>query len=196
MTGVGAVFNAARLTPGSVAVVIGCGGVGLSAIQGCVLAGAAAVVAVDLNERRLDLARQLGATHAVCAPQDLQAAVHEITGGRGVDYAFETAGTTKTLEQAMAVLRPGGTAVAVGVPPLGKQIAFEAAPFIVTEKVLVGCLYGSSNFQRDIPLLLDLYESGRLDLDSMVGQEVGLEHVNEALAGLEHEALGRTVIRM
>jgi Zn-dependent alcohol dehydrogenase len=197
MTGVGAVFNAAELKPGTAAVVIGCGGVGLSAVQACAIAGAATIIAADLSEPRLQRARELGATHTVCVPEhDLVDEARILTDGVGVDYAFETAGTVGTLELAMAVIRPGGTAVAVGVPALGKQIAFDVAPFVVGEKVLKGCLYGSANFQRDIPHLLALYESGRLDLDAMVGREVRLDEVNEALNGLEHEALARTIIRM
>jgi Zn-dependent alcohol dehydrogenase len=197
LTGTGAALNAAQVQPGSVAVVIGCGGVGLSAVQGCSIAGAAAVVAVDLNERRLELAAELGATHTVCSPaQDARVEVEKLTEGMGADYALETAGTTRTLALALELIRPGGTAVAVGVPPLGSQLTLELPPFVVTEKVLKGCFYGTSNFARDVPLLLALYESGRLDLDAMIGREVELGDINAALDALERDALARTIIRM
>lgn len=197
LTGTGAALNTAQVSPGSVAVVIGCGGVGLSAIQGCAIAGAAAVVAVDLDERRLELAAELGATHTICGrDQDVAAAVMAITDDFGADYALETAGTIQTLELALAVIRPGGIAVAVGVPPLGSQISIEIPRYVVTEKQLRGCFYGTSNFAVDIPRLLALYQSGRLNLDRMVGREVALSQVNEALDALERDALARTIIRL
>jgi S-(hydroxymethyl)glutathione dehydrogenase/alcohol dehydrogenase len=192
MTGVGAVFNAAGLEPGSHAMVIGCGGVGISAVQGAAIAGASTILAVDLNPDRLELARKLGATHTVVASE---ADPVEVATELEIDYAFDTAGAIATMRTAVASIRPGGTAVAIGVPPLSQMLEVDAAALVVTEKTLRGCFYGSSEFRRDVPLLLDLYRSGRLDLNSMVGEEVGLDDVNGALRGLETDALARTVIR-
>jgi NDMA-dependent alcohol dehydrogenase len=197
LTGVGAVFNAAGVRPGDRAAVIGCGGVGLNIIQGCVIAGADTVVAVDVAGFKLDLAQQFGATHVIDATaQDPAETIGELTAGIGVDYAFDSAGLISTLEQALAVTRRGGTTIAVGMPGIGQTIAIEPLPFIVADKTLRGSIYGSSDFAVDVPRILALYRHGRLKLDELITGSYGLDQVNEALDLLERDkgSIARSVI--
>lgn len=197
MTGVGAVFNAAAVAPGESVAVIGCGGVGLSAVQGAAIAGATEIVAIDRQPEALELARALGATRTVRVPdEDALAAAREAGGGDGVDHALETAGSAPTIRLALDLLRPGGRAVAVGIPPHGVELSYDAAPFVVSEKTLRGCMYGSCNFRIDLPRVLSLYAAGRLRLDALVGRELTLDEVDEALVGLEQGGVARTVIRL
>src|SRR5262249_18307026 len=154
-TGVGAVLNTARIEPGSTCAVIACGGVGLSAIQGCRIAGASRIVAIDNQAWKLDLAQKLGATDVVDAPQgDPVAQVLELTRG-GVDYAFECLGTPATVQQSVNVLRRSGTAVLVGIVPLGKMVELHIADITFQEKRLIGSLMGSNRFRLDMPRYVD-----------------------------------------
>lgn len=196
MTGVGAVFNAADVRPGATTAVIGCGGVGLSAVQGCRIAGARRVIAVDVADDKLELARTLGATDVVNAErEDAVGAVLALTGGLGVEFAFETAGTIRTLQSALDCLQPAGMAIAIGVPPLDQELALKPAGLITTDKTLRGSLYGSCNFARDVPLLIDLYLAGQLKLDEMIGRGYPLTAINEALGGLEAGNVARSIVR-
>jgi S-(hydroxymethyl)glutathione dehydrogenase/alcohol dehydrogenase len=198
LTGTGAVFNAAGVKPGDRTAVIGCGGVGLNVIQACRIAGADTIVAVDVADFKLDLATTFGATAIIDArSQDPVEAIRELTDGIGVDYAFDSAGLISTLEQALAMTRRGGMAVAIGMPPAGETIAIEPLPFVVANKTLRGSIYGSSNFALDVPRLLALYRQGRLNLDSLITGSFGLDEVNDALDLLERDkaSIARSVIR-
>lgn len=195
MTGVGAVINTARVQPGQSVAVFGVGGVGLNVVQGAVLAGAWPIVAVDLNGRKLELARQLGATHTVDAgAAEPVAAIQALTGGRGADVAFEAIGRPEVIAQAFAAVRRGGKAVVVGVAPAGAMASVPAVALSLAEKSLIGSLYGSANMARDVPRLLDLYRAGRLKLDELVSRRFGLDQVTEAFRALEKGEVARGVI--
>jgi S-(hydroxymethyl)glutathione dehydrogenase/alcohol dehydrogenase len=194
-TGAGAVMNTARVPPGATVLVTGCGGVGLSAVQGAALVGAWRIIAADRSEERLEMARRLGATHTlVPAGDDLAEQVRALTGGAGVDYAFEAIGHTGVLEQCVDALAPGGTAVVVGLPSDGARASFDVAMLSMTEKRICGCNYGSTRPAVDFPMLLDLYRAGRFDLDAMVTVVRPLADVGEAFADLEAGRGIRTVL--
>jgi Zn-dependent alcohol dehydrogenase len=166
ITGVGAVVNCARVKPGSSVAVFGTGGVGLNVVQGAALAGAERIIAVDLLDRKLDFARRFGATHTVNAKAgDPVAQIRELTGGRGVDYAFEVIGLPATMRQAFDVLSKRGMAVVVGVSPFTAEVSVPVMSLVYEERVLTGSVYGSSRPRLDIPRLIDLYRAGRLKLD-------------------------------
>jgi len=184
MTGVGAVINTARVEPGSTVLVVGAGGVGLCAIMGAALAGAARIVAADLNPSRLELATSFGATDVVDAShEDVVQSVRELTGG-GVDYAFEVIGLPATVLQAVGALRTGGTAVAIGLAPAGAQAPVDLNELVRTEKTLKGSIYGSTRPYRDFPRLFELYRRGRLPLDRLVTRRWPLHEINEAYDAL------------
>ena len=169
ITGVGAVINCARVRPGSSVVVFGTGGVGLNAVQGARIAGAEKIVAVDLLDRKLEFAKKFGATHTVNAAQgDPVAQVRALTGGRGVDYAFEVIGLPKTIRQAYDCLAKRGMAVVVGVTPMTTEVAVPVMSLVFEERVLTGSIYGSSRPRIDIPKLIDLYRAGTLKLDELL----------------------------
>ena len=194
-TGVGAVLNTAQVKPGSCVAVIGTGGVGLNVIQGSVLASAERIIAVDRVERKLDFAKTFGATDVVNASEcDTVEAVQELTNGLGVDYAFEVIGNPKTVEQAYAMVRPAGTAVAVGVCHRDAQANIPAQNLVLKEKRLIGSFYGSANPRVDMPNILKLYEEGKLKLDELITQNYRLEQINEAFADMEAGKNARGVI--
>ncbi|MFQ5459110.1 MAG: Zn-dependent alcohol dehydrogenase, partial [Myxococcota bacterium] len=158
MTGVGAVFNTAKVTPGSHVAVFGTGGVGLNVIQGAAIAGAETIIAVDLNDRKLAFAKTFGATHTINAPNDDPVtAIKELTGGRGSDYSFEAIGAPAVVEQAYAACRKAGTCVVVGLGSFGDPITLNAFLVPLLEKTVVGSWYGGANPHLDIPRLLALY---------------------------------------
>jgi S-(hydroxymethyl)glutathione dehydrogenase/alcohol dehydrogenase len=195
-TGVGAALNTAKVEPGSTAVVIGCGGVGLSAIQGCRIAGAARIVAVDTVPWKLDLATKLGATDTVDASKDdALAAIRELTGGAGADYAFECIGTEPTCQQALAMVGPGGAAVMVGVVPIGKTVAIPMLDVVIQGKRILGSMMGENRFRLDMPRYVDFYLSGRLQLDEMISARIGLDDVNDAFEKMKAGEVARSVIR-
>jgi S-(hydroxymethyl)glutathione dehydrogenase/alcohol dehydrogenase len=193
MTGVGAVLNAAQVVPGSSVVVFGCGGVGISAIQGARICGAATILAVDPVESKLGAAKQFGATHAV-TPDDLPAAQRELTGGAGFDYAFEVVGRSQTIKAAYDATRRGGTTVVVGVGRAEDMVELSAFDLFYSEKVLRGTYYGSANIRRDFPRLLRLWRAGRLDLDGMISRRLRLEDVNDAFEAMTAGDVIRQVI--
>jgi S-(hydroxymethyl)glutathione dehydrogenase/alcohol dehydrogenase len=193
MTGVGAAINTAKVQPGSACAVIGAGGVGLNVIQGCVLAGAEKVIAVDIHPNKLEMAREFGATHFVDASkEDPVAKVRELTGG-GVDYAFEAIGLPQAITQAFDMVRAGGEAIVVGMAPLGSEATI-SAPAFLTEKVLRGCIYGSARPRFDMPRLLDLYMVGKLKLDELVSRTYPLEGINDAFEAMKNGEVARSVI--
>ncbi len=193
-TGIGAALNTARVAPGSTCAVIACGGVGLSALQGCRIAGASRIVAVDNQAWKLDLARKLGATDTVDSNDgDAVAQVMELTGG-GVDYAFECLGSQPTVQQAVGMLKRAGTAVLVGIVPVGQMVELHAADITFQEKRVIGSLMGSNRFRLDMPRYVDFYLDGRLKLDEMISARIGLDGVNDAFDALRKGEAARQVI--
>jgi S-(hydroxymethyl)glutathione dehydrogenase/alcohol dehydrogenase len=194
MTGVGAAIKTARVTPGSSVAVFGCGGVGLSTIQGARLAGAQTIIAVDLNEDKLALAKEFGATHTVNAGNDPVGPVREITGGIGVDFSFEVIGIPTVMTQAYASARRGGTVCIVGLGKLTEVVPMNAMLLSVEGKKTIGCFYGDANFRVDMPMLLDLYKGGKLDLDRMITRTYKIDEAPQAFADLESGINARGVI--
>jgi S-(hydroxymethyl)glutathione dehydrogenase / alcohol dehydrogenase len=193
MTGVGAVFNAAKVEPGATVAVIGCGGVGLSAVNGAALAGAERIIAIDTVPSKLELARELGATDTLNASNaDPVKAIRDMTGG-GVDYSFEALGTKTTAEQAFGMLRPGGTATIIGMVPLGVKIELHGYDFLRDRK-LQGTSMGGNRFRVDMPRLLSLWRQGRLKLDHLISGRIKLSEVNEGFAALKSGAPVRQLI--
>jgi S-(hydroxymethyl)glutathione dehydrogenase/alcohol dehydrogenase len=184
LTGYGGVVNTAGVEKGASVAVWGCGGVGLNAVQAARLAGAKPIVAVDARPEKLALARRLGATEAVRAgPEgEAAAAVRELTGG-GVDYAFEAVGREETIREAWEALRAGGTAVVLGLPPKGSTVAIDTWGFI-NEKTLKGSFLGSARIARDVPRIVDLYAAGELNLDDLVSRRLPLAELPDAFERL------------
>ena len=180
MTGVGAVVNTARVQAGQSAVVFGLGGVGLSALLGAELVGAHPLVAVDVVPEKLELARSLGAIHAIDArSNDVVEQVREATGG-GAHYAFETVGSAAVLGQAYAATRRGGTTVTVGLPHPAQMLSIPAVSLVAEERTLKGSYLGSAIPSRDIPRYISLYKAGRLPVDRLLTSTVSLDNLNEA----------------
>jgi S-(hydroxymethyl)glutathione dehydrogenase/alcohol dehydrogenase len=193
MTGVGAALNTAKVSAGSSVLVIGCGGVGISAIQGARIAGAAEIVAVDLVDHKLDDAKRFGATQAV-KPDDLDGVKGSLTGGDGFDYAFEAIGLPQTMRTAFDATRRGGTTCVIGVGGMDKQVSFNAFELFFAEKTFVGSYYGSADVRTDFDRMLRLWKSGRLDLEGMISRRLGLDDVNEAVDALKAGDVIRQVI--
>lgn len=192
-TGVGAVVRTARVRPGSTVAVLGCGGIGLSTVNGAVIAGAARIVAIDTMAQKLEMARAFGATDTVDASStDAVEAIRALTGG-GVDYAFECIGLPATVEQCWNMLRPGGIATVVGIFGPSTKVAVSGADFLL-EKQLRGSMLGSACVPEDIPALVEYYLQGRLKLDALISQRIRLEDVNDAFAALKRGELARSVI--
>lgn len=192
-TGVGAVFNTAKVEPGSTVAVIGCGGVGLNCIQGAAIAGAGKVIAVDMLESKLELARQFGATHTVDASQgDPVGQVRDLAGG-GVHYSFEAIGMKQTSEQAFGMLRSGGTCTVIGMIPIGQSVEIPGYE-LLAEKRLMGSNMGSNRFRVDMPRYIDLYLDGRLKLDELVSRRIGLDEVNDGFDAMKAGEVARSVI--
>ena len=193
-TGLGAALNTARVRAGATAAVIGCGGVGLAIIQGCRIAGAGRIIAVDTSEWKLDLAKQLGATEAVNGSADDPVA--QIVGrtAGGVDYAFEAIGLPATVRQAVRMTRKGGTTVMVGVVPMGTNVELPGLDIVLREKSILGCMMGSNRFRLDMPRYVDFYLSGQLKLDEMISARLRLSQVNDALEALRQGTAARSVL--
>jgi len=192
-TGVGASINSAGITPGSSVVVFGCGGVGISAIQGARIAGASAILAVDMVESKLEQAKHFGATH-VTTPDGYEDAKNAITGGEGFDFALECIGNPKTIRATYDAARRGGTAVIVGVGRMEETLEFSAFEFFYADKTLRGSLYGSSNVRTFMPELLRLWRADKLDLESMISRRIKLDEVNDAFRAMQAGEVIRTVI--
>jgi S-(hydroxymethyl)glutathione dehydrogenase/alcohol dehydrogenase len=180
MTGVGAVINTAKVEPGSTVVVIGCGGVGISVIQGARLAGAAQIIAVDPVAAKHDTARRFGATHAT-TPDGLAALNGELAGNLGFDYSFDVVGIPATIRSAWDNARRGGTVVIVGAGRADVMVEFSAQELFLHDKRLLGSFYGGANVHRDYHRLLSLWRNGRLDLEGMISRRITLEQINDGL---------------
>lgn len=181
-TGVGAVWRTAQVRPGERVAVIGCGGVGLSALLGALAAGAGTVVAVDANPRKLEVARELGADETVLwagSAEDTAAAVAEASGG-GVDYAIEATGRPEAMQAAFLSTRPRGAAVLIGIPREDAVLELPALTIPRMERRVLGSIYGSSRPERDFALSLDLYRRGRLPLDRLISHTLPLEEIDRA----------------
>jgi len=193
MTGVGAVIHTSNVRPGETVAVIGCGGVGLAAINGAAIAGAGRVIAIDLSPGKDNMARTFGATDFICAADtDPVKTVMEMTGG-GVHHSFEAIGLGKTAEQAFNMLRRGGTANVIGMIPIGQTVTLMGAAFL-GEKRIQGSLMGSNRFPVDMPRLVDFYMSGKLKLDDMISRRIKLQDVNEAFSEMKSGQIARSVI--
>jgi S-(hydroxymethyl)glutathione dehydrogenase/alcohol dehydrogenase len=194
VTGVGAVFNSARLQAGSTVAVVGVGGIGLNIIQGAYLAGAERIIAVDLHPDKLALATTFGATDGVLAGEgDAAAAVVEMTSG-GVDASFEAIGLAATAEQAFRMLRAGGTTYLVGLSPHGTDYAFGGNEMVLKARGVQGVFMGSNHFKRDIPMLANLYLQGRLKLDELVSARITLDEINDGFRAMQAGTVARSVI--
>ena len=194
-TGIGAVVNTANVQLGDSVAVIGCGGVGLNAIQGARLRGAGRIVGVDISEEKLEAARRFGATDTVNATAvDTVEALGALTAGAGVDIAIEAIGNPVTLATAVKALRRGGTAVQVGIAPYGTEVSVDMT-LLLDERKLLGCYYGSLRPAYDIPRYVDLYRAGRLLVDELITAEIGQEDINRALNQFERGEGIRSLVR-
>jgi S-(hydroxymethyl)glutathione dehydrogenase/alcohol dehydrogenase len=192
-TGVGAVIHTSNVRPGDTVAVIGCGGVGLAAVNGAAIAGAGRIIAIDMQGSKLNLAKDFGATDVVNpADGDPVKQVIEMTKG-GVQHSFEAIGLKATAEQAFAMLARGGTANVIGMIPVGVKIELAGSDFL-GEKRIQGSLMGSNRFPIDMPRFVDFYMAGKLHLDQMIGQRIKLEQVNDAFDELRRGELARSVI--
>ena len=192
MTGVGAATRIARPAWGDTALVIGCGAVGLSAVQGCVLAGCGEIVAVDPNPARRQLARAVGATWAV-GPEEAVETARSLTGGRGADLAIEAAGVNAGFRLSVEAVRPGGQVVWLGKVAVNDEVTFRWGS-LMQEKRIVRSSYGGANPARDFPMLARAYLDGKLKLDEMISARIGLEQINEGFAALKRAETVRSVV--
>jgi Zn-dependent alcohol dehydrogenase len=195
ITGYGAVVNTARVPAGSSVVVIGAGGVGLNSVQGAALSAATPLIAVDLLDSKLEVARSLGATHAInAAKENVVERVRALTAGRGADYVFVTVGSGEAMHQGMELLRKAGTIVLVGMPATGVKLSIEAVNFAGDGQHMMGSKMGSTRLRLDVPKLVELYQEGRLKLDELVTKRYPLEEINEAVAAVKRGEALRNVI--
>jgi S-(hydroxymethyl)glutathione dehydrogenase/alcohol dehydrogenase len=194
-TGLGAALNTARVTPGAVVAVIGCGGVGQAVIQGARIAGAARIIAVDPVASKREQAQTCGATDLVDpAAGDVVAALREATGGRGADFTFEVVGSPDLALQGFKGTRKAGTVTLVGMPSTDATLALPAFRLFSDEKRVLGCWYGSASVDRDFQRCIDLVESGRLDIGTLVTRRIGLADLNEAFDDMVEGRVIRSVV--
>jgi NDMA-dependent alcohol dehydrogenase len=193
-TGVGAAINTAQVQPGSSVAVFGAGGIGLNIIMGAKLAGAGRIIAIDKSEAKGDMAQAFGATDFVMAGAEAIGEIRRMTEGRGADYTFEAIGIPVAQEQCLEAVRPGGTAVLVGISPMGSSTNLPGAIITRREKTIKGSYYGSANVARDFPKFAGLYLNGKLDLDRLVSKTYPLEQINEAYADMLGGEIARGVI--
>ena len=201
ITGFGAVVNTAKVPPHSPVVIIGVGGVGLNAVQGAVRAGAHPIIAVDLLDGKLEVARAFGATHTLSAAGSAVAeAVRDLTSGRGADYVFVTVGSAVAFEQGLELTRRDGTLVLVGIPPIDASVDLPVASLVLGTlgsrgpKRILGSSMGSTRLSADVPRLVDLYLQGGLKLDELITSHYPLEEINEAIEVVEQGEALRNVI--
>ncbi|WP_131742440.1 alcohol dehydrogenase catalytic domain-containing protein [Actinomadura roseirufa] len=192
-TGVGAVVNTARVRPGTSVAVIGAGGVGLAVVQGARIAGAATILAVDPNQARHAAAKTLGATHTA-TPAGLAEAKAVLTGGAGFDYAFEVVGRSSAITTAWDAARRGGDVVVVGAGAADDEWTRNAFSLLFDGKTLRPSPYGGSDLRRDIPRLVALWRSGKLDIDALISRRIGFEDLNDALRALRDGEVIRQVV--
>ncbi len=195
ITGFGAVTKTAQVPAGSSVVVVGTGGVGLNCIQGAVYAKAEPIIAVDLQSAKLDLARRLGATHTINpGVQEAAAAVAELTEGRGADYVFVAVGSSRAVEQSLALLRRAGSLIVVGMPPTGDFAKIDLTDFADNSQRILGSKMGSVHVAADVPMLAELYRSGDLALDELITRRYSFDEINEAVDSARRGEAVRNVI--
>ena len=193
-TGIGGVINIPGVKIGSTMAVFGCGGVGLNVIQGAKLLNATQIIAVDVHDHKLEFAYKFGATHVINAKnEDAVEAIQEISKG-GVDYAFDSFGSSKVMEQVMDSIKMGGTGVIVGVAPFGEKVAVDMVDMIRAEKKLYAAFYGSKTPHETFKTIVDLYISQKIDVDSMIRETYSLDQINEGFKAIETGEDGRGVI--
>jgi Zn-dependent alcohol dehydrogenase len=185
----------ANVQPGSTVAVVGCGGVGLNVIMGAKLLNAGKIIAVDIRESQLEFAMKFGATHSVnAADRDPVAQVRELTGGRGADYTFEVFGSAETVKAAYDMCGKNGTVTIVGIAPIGAEAPINAVDIVRNEKTMRGTYYGSARSRTDMPTMVDLYLSGKLNLDDLVVRHYSLDQINEAYGDMDQGEIGRGAI--
>lgn len=196
ITGVGAAINTTSISPGESTVVIGTGGVGLNCIQGAALSGANPLIAVDVNDAKLEAARAFGATHVVnSTTQDVAAEVRALTNGRMAEHVLVSVGVGPAIEQGIGLMGKGGETIIVGMPPSGVTTTFDPSWIAADSQRIVGSKMGSAQVPVDIPQLVGLYRGGRLKLDELVTKRYPLEEINEAVAAVKRgEALRNVVV--
>ncbi|REE98865.1 alcohol dehydrogenase catalytic domain-containing protein [Thermomonospora umbrina] len=192
-TGLGAVFNTARVRPGATVAVVGAGGVGLSVIQGARIAGASTILAVDPNEARHPLAERFGATHTV-VPDEADAVRGPLTSGVGFDHAFEVVGRSAAIATAYRLARRGGEVVVVGVAPATEGHRLDPFGLVFDGKSVRASLYGGCDLRRDVPRFVDLWRAGRLDIEGLVSHRIGFADLNDAVRRLERREAVRQVV--
>jgi S-(hydroxymethyl)glutathione dehydrogenase/alcohol dehydrogenase len=193
-TGVGAAIFTARVQSGDTVVVFGCGGVGLSIIQGARLRGAGRIIAVDANPEKISVGLHFGATSVLMSTDDIASAVKHHTAGRGAEHVFEAIGVPGVQERALDCVRPGGTLTLAGLAPMGSSTNFPSAVIARKEITIKGSYYGSVSPQRDFPMLLDLYAAGKLNLDDLITKRYSLDQINEAFEDMLAGKTARGVI--
>lgn len=195
ITGIGAVINSANVPAGSSVVVVGAGGVGLNTIQGACLAKASHVIALDIDDDKLEGAREFGATHTINAKdQDVAEQISEITQRNGADYVFVTVGAIQAYQSAIDYIAPRGELVIVGMPPSGDKMEFEPVNIAALSQVMRGSKMGDTVLQRDIPKLIGYYQSGQLKLDELISNRFSLDQINEAIEDTKAGSSRRNVI--
>ena len=193
ITGAGAVINTAKVPAGATVAVFGCGGIGLSAVNGAAIAGADRIIAIDTVSSKLDVAKMMGATDVINASNvDPVEAIKEMTGG-GVEYSFEAVGLKKTAEQSFQCIRAGGTATIIGMVPYGMKIELHGYDFL-RERKIQGSSMGSNRFRVDMPRLLNSWKKGGLKLDHLISSHIKLDDINEGYANLKGGQVLRQLI--
>jgi len=195
-TGVGAAMYTADVRPGDSVAVYGCGGVGLCILAGAKLCGARTIIAIDTSPAKMQIARGFGATHAFLSDADTLQNIRGATDGRGADHVFEAVGLPAVQEAALDAVRPGGSLILAGLAPMGAGTNLPGALITRQEKTVKGSYYGSVHPRRDFPLLVDLYQAGRLDLDQLITKQYTLQQINEAYADMLSGDIARGVIVM
>jgi S-(hydroxymethyl)glutathione dehydrogenase/alcohol dehydrogenase len=196
ITGVGAVTNTSTITDTSTVVVVGAGGVGLNAIQGASIVGAPVIIAVDLAQEKLDIAKSFGATHAA-TPDTARDVIREATGGRkGVSHVLVTVGSAPAISSALRYIEPGGELVIVGMPASGNEIEIDPVILAAAGHRIVGSKMGTSQIRRDIPQLIEWYREGKLKLDELVSGTYSLDDINTAIDDVAGGSIIRNVVLM
>lgn len=195
ITGVGAVTNTSTITDKSTVVVVGAGGVGLNAIQGAAIVGAPVVIAVDLADEKLEIAKRFGATH-VATPDTARQVIKEATGRKGVSHALVTVGSAPAISSALRYIEPGGELVIVGMPASGNEIEIDPVIIAAVGHRIVGSKMGTSQIRRDIPQLIEWYREGKLKLDELVSGTYALDDVNDAIGDVAGGAVIRNIVTM
>ena len=197
LTGIGAVINSAKVRPGSSVAIFGCGGIGLNVIQGARLVSAGQIIAVDLVPKKLEIAKSFGATDTV-NPRDEDAveSIHRLTGGSGVDYAFEATGNTNVMTQAFLSCKKGGETIVIGITSPQDRLTIPSSFLVDEQRTLKGSFMGSVIPRRDVPLLIDLYAAGRIKLDELISRNIKLEEINDGLEALASGEVARQIVKM